>query len=127
MATEGGHQARVLRRPPAVSSGFGSRYGAFVMYRFTAPLWRYNGESAWYFITLPFDIADDIDERSAAAKRGFGSVRVQVTIGDSVWNTSVFPDTKAKSFVLPVKKAVRTAQQLVPGADVDVELALVDE
>jgi uncharacterized protein DUF1905 len=60
---------------------------------FTARLWLHNGmPGAWYFITLPFDAADEI--RATQEQRGFGSVRVHATIGDSTWNTSVFPDTK---------------------------------
>jgi hypothetical protein len=95
-------------------------------YRFEAPLWKYSGESAWYFITLPFDVADEIDEVAASSKRGFGSVRVEATIGSSTWNTSLFPDSKAKSFLLPVKKQVRLGENLQPEVPVAVALRLVE-
>jgi hypothetical protein len=98
-----------------------------VTYRFRAELWRHQGESPWHFITLPFDQADDIDERTAATRRGFGSVRVTVTIGDTTWATSLFPDTKAKSYVLPIKKQVRAAEQLQAGDTVGVTIDLADE
>ena len=95
-------------------------------FEFSAELWRYTGKAAWYFVTLPHDVADDIDEITADTRRGFGSVRVEVTVGSSTWNTSIFPDTKSESFVLPVKKAVRVAEDLDDGAPVDVRLRLVD-
>jgi hypothetical protein len=95
-------------------------------FEFTADLWRYTGEAAWYFVTLPHDIADDIDEITRDARRGFGSVRVEVTVGATTWNTSIFPDTKSESFVLPVKKAVRVAEDLGDGLPVAVVLTLVD-
>jgi hypothetical protein len=95
-------------------------------FEFTADLWRYTGEAAWYFVTLPHDVADDIDEITGEARRGFGSVRVEVTVGSTTWRTSVFPDTKSESFVLPVKKAVRSAEGLDDGSSVSVLLTLVD-
>lgn len=96
-------------------------------YDFTAELWRYTGEAAWYFVTLPHDVADEIDEMAASARRGFGSVRVEVTVGSTTWRTSVFPDTKAQSFVLPVKRAVRVAEDLHDGSAVAVRLVVIDD
>ncbi|MFP5219480.1 MAG: DUF1905 domain-containing protein [Actinomycetes bacterium] len=96
------------------------------MHRFTAPLWRYQGDSAWYFITVPVDLSDDIRELTEGTRRGFGSVRVRATVGATAWTTSVFPDTKRGAFLLPVKKAVRAAEGLDDGDAVDVVLELLD-
>ena len=89
-------------------------------YRFQAELWVYPGENPWYFVTLPFDHADEIEEltRTTSTQRGFGSVRVRVTVGSTTWATSVFPDNKAKSYVLPMKKQLPTAvsKSRYPGA-----------
>jgi len=49
-----------------------------------------------------------------------------VTVGGSTWSTSVFPDTKRGSYLLPVKKAVRTAEGVGDGDDVDVSLEVLD-
>ena len=68
-------------------------------FEFTADLWRHRGEAAWHFVTLPHDVADDIDEITTTTRRGFGSVRVEVTVGSSTWNTSIFPDTKSESLM----------------------------
>jgi hypothetical protein len=38
----------------------------------------------------------------------------------------VFPDSKRGSYLLPVKKAVRTAEGLVEGGDVPVVLDVLD-
>ena len=95
-------------------------------YRFSAPLWRWKGESPWHFVTLPFDQADEIDERTAHVQRGFGSVKVKVTVGGSTWSTSLFPATSEESYILPVKAAVRKAEALVEGGLVDVTLELVE-
>ena len=97
-----------------------------IAFDFTADLWRYTGKAAWYFVTLPHDVADDIDEITGDTRRGFGSVRVEVTVGATSWTTSIFPDTKSESFVLPVKQAVRVAEDLDEGARFEVRLRLSD-
>jgi hypothetical protein len=94
-------------------------------FSFTAPLWEWSAQGGWFFVTLPPDAADDIAEIRGAA-RGFGSVRVQVVVGRTTWSTSVFPDAKQGSYVLPVKKAVRTAEGLAVGDPVDVTLEVLD-
>jgi hypothetical protein len=95
-------------------------------FRFTAPLWIWSGAASWYFITLPFDVTDAIDEISAESTRGFGSVRVSATIGNTIWTTSIFPSKEHKSFILPVKAKVRTAEHIGCGDKCEVELGLVD-
>ncbi|WP_329002770.1 DUF1905 domain-containing protein [Kribbella sp. NBC_00709] len=94
-------------------------------YRFSAPLWQYPGEGSWYFVTVPEDISDDITDLTAGRRKGFGSVRVTVTVGGSTWQTSVFP-SKTGTYVLPVKKPVRLAENLTEGTPVDTRLALTD-
>jgi hypothetical protein len=90
-----------------------------------APLWAWSGNAAWYFVTVPAEQSGDIRDRPRMP-RGFGSVKVRVTVGGSTWDTSVFPDSKAGAYILPVKKAVRTAEGLVEGEAVDVHLELLE-
>ncbi len=95
-------------------------------FAFQAELWRHSGEAAWHFLTLPVDVADEIAELTEHERRGFGSVRVRVTVGDTTWSTSIFPDKAAQSYVLPVKKQVRDREGLDDGEMVDLTLELVD-
>jgi hypothetical protein len=94
-------------------------------YEFRAELWRWPGESAWIFATLPVEVADDIEDDPTSEPRGFGSRRVEVTIGGTTWRTSIFPDAKAGSFLLPVKKDVRRREGIDEGDEVAVRLELV--
>jgi hypothetical protein len=95
-----------------------------VTFRFPAALWRWP-KGNWHFVTLPFDVSDEIDESASSARVGFGSVRVEVTIGATTWSTSVFPDTTAEAFVLPIKRAVRDAEGIDAGDEVNVELRVL--
>ncbi len=95
-------------------------------FEFTGTLWQYSGQAAWFFVTLPPEFAAVIKQMDIAPKRGFGSLRVQAYVGVSVWLTSIFPDSKSGSYVLPIKKEVRTKNQLLADADVRVKLLLRD-
>jgi hypothetical protein len=86
-----------------------------VVVDFDAELWVWDARRAdtWTFVSLPAEVSEDIRER-AGPRRGFGSVRVRVTVGGSTWTTSIFPDS-TRGYVLPIKRAVRTAEKLAPG------------
>ena len=98
---------------------------------FTAPLWRWNAKQestdpgSWSFVTLPTDVAEDIRDVMVEPPRGFGSVKVQVVVGEERWSTSVFPDKDSGSYVLPVRQAVRRAVGIEEGDPVTVTLSLV--
>jgi hypothetical protein len=47
---------------------------------------------------------------------GFGSPLVEVAIGSITWRTSIFPDTKRATYAFPVKKQIRTAEDLADGS-----------
>ncbi len=94
-------------------------------YSFRAELWQYPGEAGWHFLTLPADVADDLREQAAAFRKGFGSVKVTAEISGHTWQTSVFPDSKSGSYVLPVKRAVRTAARISDGDEVAVQLEIL--
>jgi len=90
---------------------------------FVADLWESSSDAAWVFVSVPAAIADDIEER-VPSRGGFGSIRVHATIGDTTWATSIFPDKKRGTFVLPVKKQVRDAEGVGVGAEAAVRLRI---
>ena len=96
------------------------------IYQFTAPLWLYQGKAAWHFISVPVEPATQIRFLTAGTKRGWGSVRVAVTIGQTNWQTSIFPDRKTGTYLLPVKADIRNRENLSVDDAVDVLLRLID-
>jgi hypothetical protein len=95
-------------------------------FSFTAELWQWEAQttSSWFFVTLPADLADDL-RMEAGPPRGFGSIRVEVVIGSSIWKTSVFPSDG--TFVLPVKKPVRVKEGIEEGDSVEVSVRPIDD
>jgi len=107
---------------PAVPASAGSSPREW---SFDAPVWRWR-EGSWRFVTVPEDVSDEVDETVGGLTGGFGSVRVEVTVGRTVWRTSLFPSSEAGAYVLPVKKAVRVAEGLADDAVAEVTIRLVD-
>jgi hypothetical protein len=96
------------------------------MHRFEAAVWEYAaGPGSWHFVTVPAKVADAIVEEAGDQTRGFGSVRVDVRIGKTRWQTSLFPDRARGTYLLPLKKAVRSAEGLADGTIASVRLSVV--
>ena len=94
---------------------------------FDAELWPWDARrtDTWIFVSLPASPSEEIRDLTAGLRRGFGSVRVRVTIGSSTWLTSIFPDSQA-GYVLPVKRPVRVAEALDVGDVATVTVELID-
>lgn len=56
-------------------------------------------------------------------RRGFGSVKVEVRVGDSEWSTSVFPQDYG--WFLPIKAVVRRANGVAEGDEIAARLTLL--
>jgi hypothetical protein len=96
-------------------AGTGEGTTAGTRFEFEAELWRWQARTdSWVFVALPEDVSDEIADLPLPPA-GFGSVKVEVTLGASRWSTSVFPDASRKTYVLPVKAAVRRAEKVDVG------------
>lgn len=91
----------------------------------TGPLVKWSGDKAsWFFVILSGDVVGEIHYAAMGRTGGFGSVKVRATIGDTTWETSVFPSKESDGFVLPVKAAVRKAESLAEGDAVSLTLQI---
>ena len=88
-------------------------------------LWKGEGAGRWYFLTIPEEQCDPIRAVRFANPRGFGSVRVEASIGDVAWRTSVFP-LNTGGYLLPIKAEVRKRARISAGDEVTVDLTLID-
>lgn len=91
-------------------------------------LWRWTGGNggSWHFLSIDGEAGEALSgtalmRRLEGLSRGFGSLRVQATIGENSFVTSVFP-SKDEGWMLPVKASVRTAEGLEEGDKVEVQL-----
>ena len=95
------------------------------MITLTGPLkiWT-SDEGSVHFMSLPEEMSGEVRAHSLAFRRGFGSVRVEVTLDDQTWRTSLFP-VKAGGYFLPVKVAICRKVGIIAGDEVTVEFELL--
>lgn len=80
--------------------------------------------SAWRFLALPVKEGKEIKEKYGKRAKGWGSLPVSVTIGRTSWDTSIFPDKKSGTYVLPLKAKIRKAEDIADDASVRFSLTL---
>jgi len=99
-----------------------------ISFSFYGECWRWQSTAtAWHFITLPQDKSEEIkffSENVHGKRRGWGAVRVLVTIGNTTWKTSIFPSSELKAYILPVKLDVRKKEKILVGNKVEVKLKI---
>lgn len=89
---------------------------------FTGTIWFWKGPAPWYFVTVPATQSRDLKAISGLVTYGWGVIPVQVRIGTTEWQTSLFP--KDGRYLVPIKASVRKAEQLAEGDTVTVRLAV---
>ena len=92
----------------------------------TAPLkmWS-NDEGRMHFLSVPPELSAEIKAHAMLVRRGFGSVRVEVTLDEIVWRTSVFPVKSSGGYFLPVKMDVIRKADIAAGEEVTVSIELL--
>lgn len=97
-------------------------------FEFVGECWLWQAEKgSWHFITLPQDKSEEIkyfNEKMHEKQRGWGAVRVLVTIGNTCWETSIFPSSQLGAYILPVKADVRKKEKISIGDQVVVRLQI---
>ena len=97
------------------------------MIRVTSLVWIWKGgegSGRWYFVTISEEESNEIRAHAFGNPRGFRSVRVEATIDNVTWRTSVFP-LNSGGYLLPLKAEVRRKANLGAGDEVTVELHLL--
>lgn len=95
-----------------------------IKFSFESVVKVYSGPADWYFANLPQDLSAEISELFADQKRGFGSLPVEVAIGEMVWQTSIFPDKRENAFMLPLKLEVRKRAGVTAGDKVKISIVI---
>lgn len=89
---------------------------------FTGDIWHWRGPAPFYFVTVPREESGHLHAVSKTVSYGWGMIPVRARIGDTKWETALFP--KDGLYVLPVKDAVRRTQQIDEGDIVAVQLTV---
>ena len=94
-------------------------------YEFEGEVWKWPGMAAWHFVTVDAEVAAGIrEERAGTLRVGWGSIPVSVTVGSTTWKTSIFPDKKSGSYLLPMKADVRKKENICAGDTISISLTV---
>ncbi|MEK9174164.1 MAG: DUF1905 domain-containing protein [Patescibacteria group bacterium] len=93
-------------------------------YSFKAKVFVYTVEPAsWYFVSVDKKMSAEI-KALKTKKVGFSFIPVEVTLGKTIWKTTLFP-TKEGSYLLALKKDVRIREDIHAGEEIKVSFRLV--
>ncbi len=95
-------------------------------FSFSAKVWLYPGAAAWHFASVDEKTTEEIDSYFKDFKHGFGSLPVSATVGKTTWKTSIFPDSKTNTYLLPLKKDVRQKEKINEGDKINIKLEIHD-
>ena len=90
--------------------------------QFSGEIIHWRGPSPFHFVTVPDEESAAIEAVSSVVTYGWGAIPVRARIGRTDFTTSLFP--KGDLYLVPVKDAVRRAEQLALGDEVTVRLHL---
>ncbi len=74
--------------------------------------------SAWHFVSIPKKEGQEIKERFRSLAKGWGSLPVIARLGKSNWKTSIFPDKRISSYLMPLKASIRESEGIRAGDDI---------
>jgi len=89
---------------------------------FSGEIWFWKGPAPFHFVTVPDDQCGEIEAASSLVSYGWGMIPVAARIGATTWTTSLFP--KDGRYIVPLKTAVRRAEDLDVGDTVTVRLTV---
>lgn len=89
---------------------------------FAGEIWFWRGPAPHHFISVPEEESAILHDEAAYVSYGWGMIPVTVQIGESEFETSLFP--KDGGYLVPVKVSVRRKEGLDVGDAVTVRLRL---
>ncbi|TDE92819.1 DUF1905 domain-containing protein [Occultella glacieicola] len=88
----------------------------------TGEIWYWRGPSPFHFVTVDEEGAEFLLEIMREVTYGWGMIPVRARIGDTTYTTSLFP--KNGGYIVPIKDAVRRAEDLEDGDVVTISLTV---
>jgi len=89
---------------------------------FAGEIIHWRGPAPFHFVAVPEEESAAIEAVASMVTYGWGAIPVRARIGRTEFETSLFP--KDGRYLVPVKAAVRRAEGLELGDEIDVRLHL---
>ncbi len=92
-------------------------------YVFSAKVFLWPGDLGWHFVYLPKDLAENV--KKVSKKYGGGFVKIKAKIGNSEWETSLFPYKREDTYLICIKKKVREKENIFDKEKVKISFSLI--
>ena len=89
-------------------------------FEFSGEVFQWRGPAPYYYVALPEQDSADLKEASSLLTYGWGVIPVVVRIGETEWETSLFP--RDGLYLVPLKDKVRRAEGIGDGDVVQVRM-----
>ena len=90
--------------------------------QFRGEVWFWRGPAPFHFVTVPPDQAQQIADLAPVLTYGWGMIPATVRVGRTAITTSLWP--KDGGYIVPLKTALRTAEDVEVGQQVEVLLTV---
>jgi hypothetical protein len=81
-------------------------------FTFKAKIWKSPGAGGWHFVSMEKTMAAKIRGSFGENEEGWGRLKVLAGVGNTQWETAIWYDTKAGTYLLPIKAQIRKKLKL---------------
>jgi hypothetical protein len=89
-------------------------------FRIKGKVWRWPGIGGWHFVTLGRELTAKIRE-----EYGKGMIKIIASAGKSFWDTSLFPHTRDRTYLICIKKIIRQKEGIYEGDIVSLKFRIL--
>ncbi len=93
-----------------------------IKYEFSEKPWQHTSPGGWYFVSLPKEMSKEIRSILKSEEEGWGRLKAVAKIGNSVWKTAIWFDSKNETYLLPLKAEIRKNENIE--IDKPIEMAI---
>ena len=93
-----------------------------IRYEFSDRMWQHPSPGGWYFVSLPESVSKEIRDNLKWQEEGWGRMKVLARTGGLEWETAIWFDTKHRTYLLPVKAAIRKKADLSTHRETEFEI-----
>jgi len=83
-----------------------------------------HGQGMYFVTEIPKDVSLAVRRTYGVSPRGFGAVPVTITVGNTTWTTSIFPDRRSQTYLLLLNKKVRQQEQIIESDIIKIAIKL---
>ena len=84
-----------------------------LQFKFLAKLWQVSSKGGWFFVSLPKEVSEEIRANFKKFQEGWGRLKVKAEVENEQWETAIWYDRKAITYLLPIKLEIRKKYKLV--------------